>query len=177
MMSSPTQPGETTVPTTHGTRNPSRSPLPLSASQESQVRELYYKRVRQKCADEVRGTHISPHSSIHTPTHTQHPLIDRSLTPAPDFAACATARTFTATLFCRKEQKAMNNCMMRFATQEEQDKARAEWFATVEERRVERERREEKRKKDEVFWREWWDKDKKHLSTSKEDGGGQEGKR
>lgn len=35
--------------------NPSRNPLPLSASQESQVRELYHKRVRQKCADEVRG--------------------------------------------------------------------------------------------------------------------------
>lgn len=34
---------------------PSRSPLPLSASQESQVRELYHKRVRNKCADEVRG--------------------------------------------------------------------------------------------------------------------------
>lgn len=34
---------------------PSRNPLPLSASQESQVRELYHKRVRNKCADEVRG--------------------------------------------------------------------------------------------------------------------------
>ncbi|KAK6393430.1 hypothetical protein LTR95_019599, partial [Oleoguttula sp. CCFEE 5521] len=33
---------------------PSRNPLPLSASQEGQVRELYYKRVRTKCADEVR---------------------------------------------------------------------------------------------------------------------------
>lgn len=40
--------------------NPTRKPLPLSASQESQVRELYYKRVRNKCADEVRGM---PHMS------------------------------------------------------------------------------------------------------------------
>lgn len=44
------------ITTAKGTApNPSRNPLPLSASQESQVRELYYKRVRQKCADEVRG--------------------------------------------------------------------------------------------------------------------------
>lgn len=38
--------------------NPTRKPIPLSASQESQVRELYYKRVRNKCADEVRGRSI-----------------------------------------------------------------------------------------------------------------------
>jgi COX assembly protein 1 len=56
----------------------------------------------------------------------------------------------------------MNQCMMRFATQEEQDAARAEWFAKFDERKEEREKREAQRKKDEVFWREWWDKD---LST------------
>jgi COX assembly protein 1 len=39
--------------------NPTRKPLPLSASQESQVRELYYKRVRNKCADEVRGMYCT----------------------------------------------------------------------------------------------------------------------
>lgn len=36
--------------------NPSRNPLPLSAAQEAQVRDLYYKRVRAYCADEIRGT-------------------------------------------------------------------------------------------------------------------------
>ena len=36
---------------------PSRNPLPLSAGQEQQVRDLYYKRVRGYCADEIRGTH------------------------------------------------------------------------------------------------------------------------
>jgi COX assembly protein 1 len=86
--------------------------------------------VRQKCADEVR-----------------------------EFATCCSTHTFTATLFCRQQQKAMNQCMMRFATQEEQDAARAEWFAKFDERKEERERREAQRKKDEVFWREWWDKD------------------
>ena len=34
---------------------PSRNPLPLSASQEAQVRDIYYKRVRAKCADEIKG--------------------------------------------------------------------------------------------------------------------------
>ena len=32
------------------------NPAPLSAAQEQQVRDLYYKRVRSKCADEIRGT-------------------------------------------------------------------------------------------------------------------------
>lgn len=34
---------------------PSRNPLPLSASQESQVRDIYYARVRKQCADEIKG--------------------------------------------------------------------------------------------------------------------------
>lgn len=34
---------------------PSRNPLPLSSAQEGQVRELYYARVKRKCADEIRG--------------------------------------------------------------------------------------------------------------------------
>lgn len=49
--------------------------------------------------------------------------------------------------------------MMRFATQEERDDARREWFETSELRRKEKEAKEAKRKQDEVFWREWWDKD------------------
>ncbi|KAF2169959.1 hypothetical protein M409DRAFT_64366 [Zasmidium cellare ATCC 36951] len=127
------------------TPNPSASPLPLSASQEAQVRELYFKRVRQKCADEVR-----------------------------DFAACCTHRTFTATFMCRREQKAMNNCMMQYATQAEQDAARREWFETIDKRREEREAKEVKRREDERFWREWWDKDlgRKPGQGKKEEGEG-----
>jgi len=34
---------------------PSRNPLPLSTAQESQVRELYHKRVRGYCAAEIKG--------------------------------------------------------------------------------------------------------------------------
>lgn len=53
----------------------------------------------------------------------------------------------------------MNTCMMKYANQAEQDAARAEWFATIEQRKMEREEKEKKRQKDEKFWREWWDKD------------------
>lgn len=34
---------------------PSRNPLPLSAAQEAQVRELYYARVRNYCTAEIKG--------------------------------------------------------------------------------------------------------------------------
>ncbi|KAF2150779.1 hypothetical protein K461DRAFT_296021 [Myriangium duriaei CBS 260.36] len=106
---------------------PTRSPLPLSASQEAQVREIYHCNVRNKCADEVR-----------------------------DFAACATNRTFTAPFVCRAQRRAMNTCMLQFATQAEQDAAREEWFAKIDQRRKERELKEEKRKVQEKFHREWW---------------------
>lgn len=34
---------------------PSRNPLPLSASQEAQVREIFHNRVRNQCAAEIKG--------------------------------------------------------------------------------------------------------------------------
>lgn len=34
---------------------PSRNPLPLSATQEAQVRDVYYSRVRALCAKEING--------------------------------------------------------------------------------------------------------------------------
>ncbi|KAL8769180.1 MAG: hypothetical protein Q9209_004814 [Squamulea sp. 1 TL-2023] len=105
----------------------SRNPIPLSSSQETQVRELYYKRVRGYCADEIR-----------------------------DFASCALNRTFSATWVCRQQRLAMNNCMISHASQQEQDAAREEWFATRDERRKEREVKEAKRKEQEKFHRAWW---------------------
>ncbi|KAK0509249.1 hypothetical protein JMJ35_008620 [Cladonia borealis] len=110
---------------------PSRNPIPLSASQEAAVTELYHKRVRNLCADEIR-----------------------------EFAACASGRTFSVSWACRPQRLAMNGCMMTHATQKEQDAAREEWFATMDERR--RKREEEERKKQEVkrLHREWWERDK-----------------
>jgi COX assembly mitochondrial protein 1 len=37
-----------------------RNPLPLSAAQEAQVKQLYYKRVRGYCAAEIKGMHFIP---------------------------------------------------------------------------------------------------------------------
>ncbi|KAI9817123.1 MAG: hypothetical protein M1827_001235 [Pycnora praestabilis] len=111
---------------------PSRNPLPLSAGQEQQVRDLYYKRVRTICADEIR-----------------------------DFASCALNRTISATWACRPQRLGMNSCMVSHATQEEQDKAREEWFATRDERKRIREEKERKRKEQEKFHNEWWGLDQK----------------
>lgn len=73
--------------------NPTRKPIPLSASQESQVRELYYKRVRNKCADEVRGK-TSPsqltkhiHSTLTPFLKTSPPAAPTKLSPQPSHAA------------------------------------------------------------------------------------------
>ncbi|KAL8657785.1 MAG: hypothetical protein Q9226_001570 [Calogaya cf. arnoldii] len=104
-----------------------RNPIPLSSSQEAQVRELYYKRVRGYCADEIR-----------------------------EFASCALGRTISATWACRQQRLAMNNCMIAHASQEEQDAAREEWFATRDDRRREREAKEARRKEQEKFHRAWW---------------------
>ncbi|KAK4694855.1 hypothetical protein P7C71_g2789, partial [Lecanoromycetidae sp. Uapishka_2] len=91
-------------------RLPSRNPLPLSSAQEGQVRELYYARVKRKCANEIRA----------------------------------------------------------HASQQEQDAAREEWFATMDLRRKEREEKEQKKKEQEKFYREWWDLDKKQKEESGE---------
>ncbi|KAL2161399.1 hypothetical protein VTH06DRAFT_7960 [Thermothelomyces fergusii] len=106
---------------------PSRNPLPLSASQEAQVRDLFYQRVRQKCAAEIKA-----------------------------FADCAMGRTFTAGFACREPHRLMNSCMKAHATQEEQDAAREEWFARRVERARERERRARRKAEQEAFLREWW---------------------
>ncbi|EEA26370.1 hypothetical protein TMatcc_005363 [Talaromyces marneffei ATCC 18224] len=87
-----------------------RNPLPLSATQEQQVKELYYKRVRGYCAPEIKA-----------------------------FAECARGRTFTTTWVCREQRLAMNSCMLEHAKPEELDRAREEWFAGREARRRERE--------------------------------------
>ncbi|KAL5334894.1 cytochrome c oxidase biogenesis protein Cmc1 like-domain-containing protein [Aspergillus crustosus] len=83
-----------------------RNPLPLSAPQEQEVKQLYYKRVRSHCAPEIKA-----------------------------FAECAVNRTVTATWICRTQRLAMNSCMVEHAKPEEEDRAREEWFLTHGERR------------------------------------------
>ena len=55
-------PQSDSIPPTAAAAPVPRNPVPLSAGQEQQVRDLYYKRVRTKCADEIRGRVPSPHS-------------------------------------------------------------------------------------------------------------------
>ncbi|KAI4867601.1 cytochrome c oxidase biogenesis protein Cmc1 like-domain-containing protein [Hypoxylon rubiginosum] len=106
---------------------PSRNPLPLSASQEAQVRELFNQRVRHLCADEIKA-----------------------------FADCARDRTFTIPFACRDASRAMNGCMLRHATPAEHDRAREQWFAQRRQRAREREQKERRKHEQEAFHREWW---------------------
>ncbi|MCJ1246958.1 hypothetical protein MMC30_004169 [Trapelia coarctata] len=149
---------------------PSRNPLPLSASQEQQVRDMYYKRVRGYCADEIRG-HSSP-----APNRTNPNLAADEYLCNPDFASCALGRTISATWACRSQRLNMNKCMISHATQEEQDAAREEWFAGRDKRIEEREAKERKKKEQEKFHREWWGLQQVE-GEKQEDKGGGDGKR
>ncbi|KAK0391718.1 hypothetical protein NLU13_1217 [Sarocladium strictum] len=106
---------------------PSRNPLPLSASQEAQVRDIFYARVRKQCADEVKA-----------------------------FADCALGRTFTVSYACRAQNRAMNNCMVLHATPAEHDAAREEWFSQRLERQRAREQHKKVALAQEEFMKEWW---------------------
>src|SRR6266516_2168805 len=101
-----------------------RNPTPLSATQEAQVRELYYKRVRGLCAAEIKGE--SNQLTIKTCLIPRSCFAYTILASAPEFAACAINRTVTATWVCRKQRLAMNTCMIEHAKPEEQDRAREE---------------------------------------------------
>lgn len=59
---------------------PSRNPLPLSASQEAQVRDLFYARVRQQCADEIKG---GPRRPLPARGRTPPPRLTGSKQPLP----------------------------------------------------------------------------------------------
>lgn len=116
-----------------------RSPLPLSAAQEAQVKDIYYKRVRGHCAREIRGR-----SRFYFPLPTYdnyrlHQPRSSPLTGFSEFAECAVGRTISATWICRDQRLSMNSCMVAHATRAEEDAAREEWFSSREERRKKRE--------------------------------------
>jgi COX assembly mitochondrial protein 1 len=106
----PTTSSSTTI--SSSSRNLS-TPLPLSSSQEAEVRKLYYSKVRSLCSSEIAA-----------------------------FAACARGRTITLAWACKAEQFAMNSCMIGHSQGGKvEDEAREEWFRTVEGKKEE-ERRE-----------------------------------
>ncbi|KAI9665347.1 MAG: hypothetical protein M1831_001784 [Alyxoria varia] len=102
-------------------------PIPLNAAQEAEVRNLYYRRVRKKCDPEIRA-----------------------------FATCTSNRTLTLPFSCRPTRRAMNTCMLQYATREEEDAAREQWFEEVGERRRKAEAEEVERRRLERGAREFW---------------------
>lgn len=129
---------------------PSQNPIPLSAAQESQVQQLYYRKVRHICQHEIRGMDgrdilllslllLLLLSSIHT-LSIIHVLIGSGCAVffGTEFAACALNKTFSAAWKCRIQRNAMNDCLIENDTQEHRDRAREEWFAQrAEKRRLE----------------------------------------
>ncbi|OAL40599.1 hypothetical protein AYO20_00335 [Fonsecaea nubica] len=91
-------------------QNNLHNPLPLSASQEAEVRNLFHKRVRTRCADVIK-----------------------------DFADCTRGRTISVAWTCREQHLAMNSCMIQYATKAEEDAAREEWFQGILARRKQKE--------------------------------------
>ncbi|KAH7086096.1 cytochrome c oxidase biogenesis protein Cmc1 like-domain-containing protein [Paraphoma chrysanthemicola] len=115
------------------------NPTPLSAPQEQQVRDLYYKNVRAKCAAEIET-----------------------------FAQCALGRTFTMIYACRAPRLAMNSCMLQYQNQDELDKARQEWFQLAGERKRQREEHQRKLEDARSKHKEWWNLDETgHLQGKK----------
>lgn len=62
----------------------------------------------------------------------------------------------------------MNSCMIKHASQKEQDAAREEWFANMDLRRLEMEEKKRQKAEAEKFFKEWWDIPK--SSGQKEEG-------
>ena len=50
----------------------------------------------------------------------------------------------------------MNSCMVQHATLDERDRAREEWFATIDQRAKQRQEKEKKKVEQEKFHRQWW---------------------
>ncbi|KAG9200696.1 hypothetical protein G6514_006715 [Epicoccum nigrum] len=106
------------------------NPTPLSAPQEQQVRDLYYKNVRAKCAPEIEA-----------------------------FAQCALGRTLTMIYACRTPRLAMNACMLQYQNQDELDAARSEWFQLAEERQQARREHKKKLEESRNKHKDWWNLD------------------
>lgn len=62
----------------------------------------------------------------------------------------------------------MNSCMVTHATQENQDAARVEWFATKDQRRREREEKEARRKDAEALKAGWWSKEEEEQRRARQ---------
>ncbi|KAI8933647.1 hypothetical protein NX059_009370 [Plenodomus lindquistii] len=132
-----------------GTNATPTNPTPLSAPQEQQVKDLYYKNVRAKCAKEIET-----------------------------FAQCALGRTITMIYACRAPRLAMNSCMLQYQNQDELDAARREWFSLAGERKKAREEYQRALEDARHKHKEWWSLDDEGRLRGKRaevDGGEGEG--
>ncbi|KAK7743624.1 hypothetical protein SLS53_004159 [Cytospora paraplurivora] len=126
----PSGPGSSSASSTTTTQRlplPSRNPLPLSASQEAQVREIFHEKVRAQCQPEIKA-----------------------------FAECALGRTLSIPFVCRGPHRVMNACMKRNATTAVEDESREEWFAKRQERAKAKLEKEKRKAEQQKFLREWW---------------------
>ena len=137
---------------------PSRNPLPLSASQEAQVREIFYERVRGYCGPEIKGIYRKQPWTNPPPTSSPRETrtVANCLPLETAFAACALGRTFSVPFACREPHRVMNACMKAHATPQEEDAAREDWFARRQERARERQEKERRKAEQQRFMREWW---------------------
>jgi COX assembly protein 1 len=150
-----------------GTNTLPSNPTPLSAPQEQQVRDIYYKSVRAKCATEIEGA--SPRACRPLPQPTNMP---------PAFAQCALGRTVTMIYACREPRLAMNSCMLQYQNQDELDKARAQWFQLAGERKAARQEHARKLLDAQSKHKEWWNLDDSgRLQGKRLDEGGEGVKR
>ncbi|KDN68330.1 hypothetical protein CSUB01_06787 [Colletotrichum sublineola] len=151
--------------TAKGLPMPSRNPLPLSASQEAQIRDIYHARVRSACAPEIKGAFVPSTIPNLLGLSTAFPRV-YVVNTADN---CALNRTFTVSFVCRTQLRAMNGCMKAHATPQEHDAAREEWFAKRLERQKERERKAVKKAQQEDFIREWWGLPEKDAETRRKE--------
>lgn len=142
-----------------GSPLPSRNPLPLAPAQEAEISELYYKRVRDFCSSQIRGDFTIYHTYFACQL-----ILDNS-----DFAHCAAGRTVSSAWACRTQRLAMKSCMAGRATLEEQDAAREEWFATIDDRRREKEEYERKKEEQAKFHRAWWGLPEPHDQNKRQE--------
>ena len=61
----------------------------------------------------------------------------------------------------------MNSCMVQHATLDERDRAREEWFATIDLRAKQRQEKERKKVEQEKFHRQWWGLENDEKSRDK----------
>ncbi|KAH7112457.1 cytochrome c oxidase biogenesis protein Cmc1 like-domain-containing protein [Dendryphion nanum] len=146
-MANPERPDPSSDTGIAGKKLPS-NPTPLSAPQEQQVRDIYYRNVREKCAEEIKA-----------------------------FAACAAGRTVTMVWACRDQKIAMNSCMIQFQGQDEMDKARREWFKLAGERRRLKEEAAAKLEDARRKHKEWWNLDEQGKLQGKRAEVEEDGKR